>query len=371
MTKVCHMTSAHNTTDVRIFQKECVSLAKNGYDVYLVGQGKSRIEKGVNVIGIGDLSHNRINRMIKSTRAIYNKALELDCDIYHFHDPELWPYGLKLKQKRKKVIFDSHEFYREQLKRKHYIPKKITNIIAKIYTMYERQSLKKIDAVIFPCTINGKNPFEGMCKNFEYVNNTPILSELYDRFDAKVCKHKNSVCYIGGLTESRGITNAVKATYIAGASLFLAGRIAPTYKNKLELMPEFINTKYVGVLNRLEVNDFLQHCQVGLATLLNEGQYLMAENLPTKVYEYLSLGLPVIISRTPYNEKIIKKYQFGLVANPTNVIEISEKIRHILNNPEEAKRMGENGRKAIKEEFNWEKEEKKLVSLYERVLDRK
>ena len=52
--KVCHMTSAHRTTDGRIFRKECVSLASE-YDVYLVGQGDSREECNVKVIGVGEM----------------------------------------------------------------------------------------------------------------------------------------------------------------------------------------------------------------------------------------------------------------------------------------------------------------------------
>ncbi len=50
--KVCHITSAHNSDDIRIFHKECASLAKAGYDTYLVAKGESREEKGVHVVGV-------------------------------------------------------------------------------------------------------------------------------------------------------------------------------------------------------------------------------------------------------------------------------------------------------------------------------
>ena len=43
--KVCHFTSAHPSDDIRVFVKECSSLADAGHEVYLVAKGDSRIEK--------------------------------------------------------------------------------------------------------------------------------------------------------------------------------------------------------------------------------------------------------------------------------------------------------------------------------------
>ena len=63
MIKVCHMTSAHAPGDVRIFHKECVSLAKAGYQVYLVQRGESFEASGVHVIGVGQPSGGRLTRM--------------------------------------------------------------------------------------------------------------------------------------------------------------------------------------------------------------------------------------------------------------------------------------------------------------------
>ena len=116
--KVCHMTSAHDPEDIRIFHKECVSLAKNGYDVYLVERGDSYEKNGVHIVGVGTIPDSRLQRMTQGARRVYEAALALDCDIYHFHDPELLPYGVMLKKKGKKVIFDSHENTVEQIMEK-------------------------------------------------------------------------------------------------------------------------------------------------------------------------------------------------------------------------------------------------------------
>ena len=369
MMKVCHMTSAHGMEDVRIFHKECVSLAKAGYEVYLVERGESYDKNSVHIVGIGDIPQSRRKRMTVGTKKVYEAALALDADVYHFHDPELLPYGLKLKRKGKKVIFDSHEKYSEQLKRKPYLPEWCTRMIAMGYTVYERYVLKQIDGLIFPCLKDGQHPFEGMCAHITTVNNVPKLEELYDRYDPTLSKYEQSIVHIGGLTYSRGITHMVKAAGKSDSTAYLGGVFSPeSYAAELEALPEFSHVQYLGFLNRKEVLDTLQRCQIGMATLLNIGQYNQYDNLATKVYEYMSLGLPVVLTRAPYNEKMIEQYRFGICVDPTNVDEIAAAIRYLLDHPDEARQMGENGRRAIKEEFNWGVEEKKLLALYEDIL---
>ena len=93
--KICHITSAHPQEDVRIFHKECVSLAAHGYETYIVACGKTYVKSGVHFIGIECESSGRFKRMTKVVKAVYDAALKLDADIYHIHDPELLPYALK------------------------------------------------------------------------------------------------------------------------------------------------------------------------------------------------------------------------------------------------------------------------------------
>lgn len=367
--KVCHMSSVHANTDRRIFAAECTAIAEAGYEVYLVACGKSREEKGVHVIGMGDAPQKRMERITRFARSVYQRALELDCEIYHFHDPELLPYGIKLKNKGKRVIFDSHELYSEQISEKKYLPKSISNILAKYYSIYENYVLKRIDGVIYPCLIQGKNPFDGKCKNTVLVNNTPKLSELYDKYNPNIKKYERSVCCVGSLSHARGITHLIKAGYQAGATVYLGGKFSSeNYKKELENMPEYECVRYMGVLDRNDVFELLSHCMVGVSNSLYQGQYGKCDNLATKSYECMSLGIPMIISKTNYVEDLLKKYPFGISIEPSDIKATAKAISCMINNPDKAKEMGEAGRRAIREQFNWDIDKENLLNLYEKVI---
>lgn len=364
--KVCHMTSAHSSEDVRIFHKECVSLAKAGYEVYEVAHGDSYDKRGVHIVGIGKPPAGRLKRMTKAVNAIYRKALELDCDIYHFHDPELLPYGLKLKKAGKRVIFDSHECYTAQIANKHYLGK-IAPVISKIYGFYENWALKRLDCIIFPCLIHGRNPFEGRCARTEIIGNYPILEEVYSEIEKDFCGEQIA-CYAGAIRYDRGLDQDVLACNQVGIKLLLAGKESSAeYKEKLIALDQKKVVEFTGVLNRQEISALLRKATIGLVTELNIGQNNQVDTLPTKTYEYMGSGIPVVISQSAYADQMLAKYGFGIGVDPENVDEIAKAIQYLLDHPEEAKRMGENGRKAVAEEFNWGMEEKKLIGLYQEL----
>lgn len=176
MTKVCHITSAHGPEDVRIFHKECVSLARAGYETYLVQRGGSYGKSGVQIVGFGEVTGGRLRRMTQVARRAYETALAVNADIYHVHDPELLPYGLKLKRKGKKVIFDSREDTLESILEKAWIPAPARKGVYRWFRNQQEKVCRQIDAVI-TVTPHMVNFFKAIHPRTVQVGSTPQPAE--------------------------------------------------------------------------------------------------------------------------------------------------------------------------------------------------
>lgn len=219
--KICHFTSVHDPHDDRIFLKECDSLFKAGYDTYLVAKGDSHVANGIKIIGCG-YPKGRIDRIFFFSNRVYKQARNIDCEIYHFHDPELLPYGLKLSRLGKKVIFDSHEDVPAQILDKTWIPKPLRRILSTIYKRYETYAVSHFDAVI-TATDHIAKCFEGRAKKIVVINNYPKLDDIV--FHSTPFSERNPiVCYAGGISDIRGEKVMIEAMKDLNADLILAGK---------------------------------------------------------------------------------------------------------------------------------------------------
>lgn len=370
MKKICHVTSAHPPEDGRIFRRACVSATKAGYDTYLVEQGETYDKNGVHIVGIGKPEKaGRLYRMTTFAKKAYETAAALDADLYQLHDPELIPYAKKLKKQGKAVIFDSHENYVEQIRNKPYLPKPVAFLLSKWFSFYSKGIYSMIDGFTYPGNDEFESVFDNLNKRVITTDNLPWLSELYDKYDETIQREPNTACYIGGLDEARGITQIIKACSAAKCKLYLAGKFSSDeYKKSLEQMPEYSCVEYLGILGREEIVQLLQKVSVGLCTLLDIGQYYKMQNFPTKVYEYMSMAIPVIVNDSPYNIKKVSELEIGYCVDPMDTELAGKTIRQLLDDPVRCRTFGLNGREAIKNKYCWDREQHKLLSLYKEIL---
>jgi glycosyltransferase involved in cell wall biosynthesis len=123
----------------------------------------------------------------------------------------------------------------------------------------------------------------------------------------------------------------------------------------------------VGRVPYEDIPRFLLKASIGWFPLLPTLNYL--KSTPIKLFEYTAARLPIVASDMGFIEEIVKENDCGLLVKPGDPKANAEAILYLFEHPEEARRMGKNGRQAVREKYTWETEAEKLLELYGELLE--
>ena len=366
--KVTHLSTVHSRYDTRIFIRMCSSLATHGHNVSLVVADNlgDEIKNGVSIIDVGAKSSGRFFRMTTSVKKVFEKAKELDSDIYHFHDPELIPTGLKLKNLGKKVIFDIHENTDLQILEKDWIPLIFRKLTSYIFRKYEDYVCKKYDLLIVPQ--------EAMYQKYKKLSKTIVIGNFPNKiknFDLSLKKsNKYNLLYSGVISKSRGLFNMLDLIEELNIldnkyKLTFAGIMNLDLLEKSTTHRGWKYTEYLGLLSKEEIQEVYARNSIGLILFNNVGQYFMAYSL--KLFEYMQNGMYVVMPNFGGWTNFNNTFNVGINVNTSDSKMIAKQI-HTLN-VKQMTQIGEDNMQKVDKYFSWKSQEIKLFKTYDEVIN--
>lgn len=343
----------------------CVSLAKSGIETHLVAiNAKEGRVDGVQVHCVKSRSKGRLYRMLINTRKVLSKAISLNSDIYHIHDPELIPFADRLVRRGKIVIYDSHEDVPSDILDKAWLgPLFIRKVTSFLFNFYEKRKVNKLNGVI-----SVSEPITDKFLNSKKItiHNYPDLNKFLGKKEEKSYA-KLKLVYSGGLNRIRGVKEMIESlSHITGnITLYLAGNWeSEQFHNECKNCSGWSKVEYLGYLNQKDNYLLMNNSHIGIINYLPVSNHLNC--LPNKIYEYFASGLVVLMSNIKFWEKEFKDK--ALYHDPKDSLSLASQIKFVHQNKDKIAKWGKTGSDYIRAQKSWESESKKLIQFYKSFL---
>ncbi len=372
--KICMLASTHGPNDGRIFQKEAKSLAKE-HEVTIIapsdGSGSS-IADGINIVTVKRPDSVALHPL--TLIRLFRASLAQDADVYHCHEPDALLIGVLAKYlKGKRVVYDIHEHWPSE------IP---YDIGVQNGTLVQKALSALVSGVEIALARRAESTFavsESVAARFREKGIEPVILSNYSIADLDIpyipVRSGRKLMFVAGNIHSfHGVRECIQAVsrvreHYPDVSLTLVGNVR-------EDLDEYIRgcgcNEFITSTGFLSYREMYKKLNEGTAALLvfQPTYYNISIALPNKLFDYMLLGLPVIASDLPEIRNIVTEAGCGVLVDPTDPDAIAGAIIYLLEHPEEARTMGENGRRAVLERYNWGEMEGRLLEMYRAIEGR-
>lgn len=359
---------------MRIFQKQCRWLAAQGFETYLVvpqDEAAGAQIGGVHFVRSGRRARTRFERFFSAgPRAIW-AAAKLGPGIVHLHDPDLmlWMWLLRLRGAR--VVFDMHELLAASLGAREWIPKVVRPLAAKCAALAERVLLRKTFVVFAEESYAVMLPW---VRCGTVVRNSVLLRDLLQLRREEAAPLR--VTYCGNVSIERGALLGVRVV----AALRRAGIEA--FYDCVGSCPGDVRARILeearqnGVVDAVRLHGHVSPgdawacvagSALGLALLDDTVNY--RDSLPTKVLEYMALGVPVLCSDFPLYKEVVKASGAGMCCDPRSTVDVEQAAIEMCSDARLRDEMRQAGLREVAARYDWAMTDgPRLNGFYEMVL---
>ncbi len=369
--RVCQITSMHSWDDDRIYQRACLGLVNSGYEVHLIAVQPDKLPSESKVRLHWLKFRIGWKRRWFSSKEAVDKAIKINADVYHFHDPDLLPHIRKLKVKcpRSKVFYDIHENYVARFKMWG-----LPSFIGRLFRMFEIFIIRHIDGYTIT-SHSMKELFTLSNRPSCVVYNSINLLRLEKLNINDIQPAYPPVIYTSGThSHSRNCIETIRAMNYMNKEIpfqmMFVGRYVSGIEREMKAQSTADGTiKYLRLEEMLPWEDnFKRTSEAFLGCVFYAENSNNRVTIPNRLFEYMYCGIPVVATDFPELRNIIEKTKCGLLVNSDNPRDIAKIFEFLLKNPQKALEMGRRGRKAIESEYNFNMDLRRLINLYQETV---
>ncbi len=363
--KICHLSSVHFALDTRIYYRMCRFLSHT-YAVTLIAvHPKEEIKDKVHILPFKRY-HNRKFRILFGWLLMFFKAIKVNARIYHLHDPELIPCGILLKLLGKKVILDIHENIAEDLFDKPWIKRQ--KLVYSIFAFFESIACKMFYILLAERSYEKR--YLAKCKQISTVQNF-CDTEFFTAFEKTEYKNTLNLYYIGIILENRGILQILESMHLLKkegirADFHCVGELYSDLDKKIKALKYYKEIEsQIHFYGRLPLDQgykMAKNMDIGICLIWPMKNSI--ESYPTKLFEYMCCGLPIITSNFPLYRAVVEENNCGVCIEPFNVEELKKALIAMHMDVEKSELMAKNGKKTVFEKYDWKTQTPILSKVY-------
>jgi glycosyltransferase involved in cell wall biosynthesis len=290
-------------------------------------------------------------------------------DVVHCHNLQLLPLGIFLqKTKQVPLVFDSCEPDYFAL---------YPSVLHGVVCLFEKIMVRMADAVLVHNDYQiGKYSRMGHPGVF-LIGSYPALDMIRRRSTQDTPAGKKIVFgRIGSIYRDNGIEEMLAAFRLLlkrreDVHLFFAGRIFDAYQETFNSLIRGMedHVTVVGAFDSGDMPDLYR--KIDISIMIYKRSLWFQNITPTKFFDSLAFGVPVIVSDMGGLKEMVEKYRCGMVVDEEDPRAVADAMEAMIENPEQLAQMKKNGVQAFRERFNWDLMLEKFIDIYAGVTDRK
>jgi glycosyltransferase involved in cell wall biosynthesis len=346
--RVLVVSTVHHPDDNRIREKTIRSLAS----VF-------RVDFAAREPGPSDLSAvtwvplrgGRLRRNLAAWRVVLTHPARL----ISLHDPELLPLGIFARVVlRRRVVFDMHEDVPAQMLTKPWLPRPTRAPVAALMRWLLRLAESTVTITLAEASYQ-----HNLRRRHPVFSNYPDVASL-----PKAGPAGSGAVYVGDVTLERGLLDAVVACSRAGVALVVVGPVSEEIATILRDRAAEVGAAitFTGRVPHSVAMAEVAEARLALSPLHDHPNY--RQSIPTKVLEYLAIGVPVVASDLPATRELVDGLEAVTLHPPGDVDAMAAAIATALQPEMPGLALAQAD--AIRQRYQWPAD--RLVEFYERLV---